>query len=362
MLQKEAVINYQALKHNLKYFREKLGAKKLVACVKANAYGHGFSSVMPVLSQADACYVHSWDSAISLRRDYPKLNIILAGFIGNNITLQHLASENISWIVFCHEQLELMRNASFNGDTMDVWLKIDTGMNRLGFNYSEAEEIIRQLELMPWVREIILMTHYACAAEIEHPMNQLQLEKFTKLTEKFPSYQTSVGGTATALSHPDYTGDWVRVGAGLYGISPFINNVSSTHELKPVMQLRAKVISVKVCNKGDFVGYGATWQCQRACSRLAVLAIGYGDGYIRSIPAGAPVYINGKIAKVVGTISMDTTVVELDDDLEVSVGDWAELWGSNISVEYIASLAGTIGYELVTMVGRRVRRTLVEGV
>lgn len=359
MLQKEAQICHSALEHNMQFFREKLGASKLVACVKANAYGHGFYEVMPILSKADACYVHTWDAALRLRRDYPNLRIILAGFIGSEITISHLAREQIDWIVFSPAQLQLLEMANYEGEGFHVWLKLDTGMNRLGFSKQEAEAALHILEHSPFVKDIILMTHFACGPEPAAPSNQYQLDNFLEFTNKHPYHETSLGGSAMALHQKLPLGDWVRIGAGMYGLSPFPEKSGMDLGLRPVMRLRAKVISIKSCAAGAIVGYDATWTAKLP-TRLAALALGYGDGYLRSIGSGAPVYINGAYAKVVGRISMDTIVVELPKTMQVTVGDWAELWGENLPVETIAAHAGTIGYELCTTVGRRVKRSIME--
>lgn len=356
MLQKEAQICHTALEHNLAFFKERLADKKLATCVKANAYGHGFYEVMPILSHSDACYVHSWDAAIRLRRDYPNLKIILAGFIGNEITVAHLASENIDWIIFHESQLSLISAEKYEGLGFDVWLKLDTGMNRLGFEVNKAHEVLSKLEHSPFVKNIVLMTHFACAPSPDAFENEKQLDEFNNFVNKYPYHHASLGGTAMAIHQKIPLGDWVRVGAGIYGISPFPELSGHDLGLKPVMHLSAKVISVKSCRKGSFVGYDATWRAEKD-TQLAVIAIGYGDGYMRSITS-APVYINGVFAKTVGRVSMDTIVVELPDDANVSVGDWAELWGENLPIEKVAATAGTIGYELATTIGRRVKRTI----
>lgn len=358
MLQKEALINHSALEHNLNFFKEKIGNKKLVACVKANAYGHGFYEVMPILSNADLCYVHSWDAAIRLRRDYPSLPIVLAGFIGDIISFQHIADENIDWVVFNQEQISILESSEYNGSSINVWLKVDTGMNRLGFSEVEAHNAINRLEHSPFVKNIIIMTHYACATDMNNKKNQEQFDQFERFANTYPYFHTSAGATALTLQNYDFLGDYVRIGAGLYGLSPFSDQSAERFGLLPVMTLRAKVINIKKANKGDSVGYNQKWFCDEDC-RLAVISIGYGDGYSRSIQNGAPIFINESVAKVVGQISMDTIVVKLPNDLQVSVGDWAELWGKNISVDTIANYASTIGYELVTMIGRRVKRTIV---
>ena len=361
MLQKEAQISHDALWHNFNFFKKSLGNKSIVACVKANAYGHGFYEVMPVLANVDACYVHSWDAAIRLRRDYPNLRVVLAGFIGNEITIKHLISENIDWVIFCENQLELLKSVSYDGSSINVWLKLDTGMNRLGFTEDAAHKALYQLEQSPFVRNIILMTHFACGANPAHEVSKKQMAAFDKFTNLYPYFETSVGATALALSKELPLGDWVRIGGGMYGLSPFPEQTGQELGLQPVMRLHAKVISVKSCSAGEFVGYDATWQVKSA-TRIAVIAIGYGDGYLRSITSGNPVYINGGFAKVVGRISMDTVVVELPDDLLVTVGDWAELWGANMPIEHVAKSAGTISYELATTVGRRVKRTIVRSI
>ena len=355
---KEARISKSALQHNLDFFSLKAGNRKVLACVKANAYGHGFFETMPVLSRADGCYVHSWDAAIRLRRDWPKLKIVLAGFPGSMTLLEHLSEEQIDWVVYDWSQLELIKQLERKNKSIIVWLKIDTGMHRLGFAPEELEQVVAIIDQSPLVRDLIFMTHFACADDIRSPSNQQQYDLFQKILQPYRHHYTSVGNTGVALNADLESGDWLRIGIGLYGISPYPAQSGLQLGLQPVMTFSAQVISVRACKTGDFVGYGASWQSQRD-TQLAVIAVGYGDGYPRNMPSGTPIIINGERYSLVGRVSMDSIVVDLGSDHQVKVGDWATLWGKDLPVEEIAKYAKTIPYELVTRLGRRVRRCVV---
>lgn len=355
---KEAQISRTALQHNFDYFSELAGDKKILACVKANGYGHGFFEIMPILSQADGCYVHTWDAAIRLRRDWPDLRIVLAGFPGSTTLLDHITDEQIDWIVYDAQQIKLLSKMKRKSKSIVVWLKIDTGMCRLGFMPEEVPSVMKLLDQSPLVKDVVLMTHFSCADDVGSAENQLQMKKFQSILQDFQYHYCSVGNTAVVLNPKLGSGDWLRLGIGLYGISPYENQTGSELGLKPVMNFCAKVISVRPCKKGQSVGYGATWQSAQDTT-LAVIAIGYGDGYPRNMPNDTPVLINGVIGKLAGRVSMDTIVVDIGQEHVVSVGDWAVLWGPELPVEQIAKHAGTIPYELVTRVGRRVRRCIV---
>lgn len=355
---KEARISRQALQHNLDFFMEKAGNRKVLACVKAYGYGHGFYEIMPVLSQADGCYVHTWDAAMRLRRDWPNLKVVLAGFPGSTTLLEHLAEEQIDWVVYDHSQLALIQTMPKQNKSVIIWLKVDTGMHRLGFLPEEIPRVMAQLDQSPWVRDVVLMTHFSCSDDKHSPRNHQQAQIFQKVYENYPNHYTSLGNTAVALHEDLNSGDWLRVGIGLYGISPYSHQTGAHFGLKPVMTFCAQVISVRRCAKGQAVGYGGQWQSPRD-THLAVLAVGYGDGYPRCMPSGTPVWIAGQRYPLVGRVSMDSIVVDLGPDHTIEVGDWAELWGAHLPVEDVAHCAQTIPYELVARVGRRVRRCVV---
>ncbi len=356
---KEARISRQALQHNLEVFRDKAGSRKLLACVKAYGYGHGFYEIMPILSKADGCYVHTWDAALRLRRDWPHLKIVLAGFPGSATLLAHLVEEEIDWVIYDHSQLALIQSLPKQSKSAIVWLKIDTGMHRLGFLPEEVPAVMAILNRTPWIRDVVLMTHFACSNSQNAPRNAKQWTTFQSVLKDYPHHYTSLGNTAVALQDELESGDWLRVGVGLYGISPFSHTTGTAHGLKAVMQFCAQVISVRPCQQGHAVGYGATWSSDRDTT-LAVLAVGYGDGYPRAMPTGTPVWIDGQRYPLVGRVSMDSIVVDLGPNTTVQVGDWAELWGNHLPVEEVAQHADTIPYELVTCVGRRVRRCLID--
>jgi alanine racemase len=239
-----------------------------------------------------------------------------------------------------------------------VWVKIDTGMNRLGFRPEEfrgAWDRLAALPAPPRVRRV--MTHLARADEPEHDMTREQLRRFAELTQGLGA-QTSVGNSAGTLLWPEGRGDWVRPGLALYGISPVAGRLGTEFGLRPVMTLEAQVIALRSVPAGETVGYGGTWRALRE-SRIAIVAAGYGDGLTRQLGSGAPIRIAGQSAVLVGRVSMDMIAVDVTGLANIEVGSRAQLWGSELPVERVAEFAGTIPYEMVCGVSQRVPLELV---
>jgi alanine racemase len=263
------------------------------------------------------------------------------------------ARERFELMVHSFEQLELLDGLAGGADVR-AWIKLDSGMNRLGFRPEEFAAAYERLRRNPRVQsEPTLVTHLASADDRRDPKTRQQLEAFSVATAAMPGPR-SIANSAGVLAWPAARADWVRPGLILYGVSPFPTGTGDELGLKPAMTLRTEVIAVKPVLAGETVGYGGSWTAQRD-TRIAVVAAGYGDGYPRSLPSGAPVQVNGRRAPLVGRVSMDMVTVDVTDVPEVSVGDPVELWGANVPVEEIARHAGAIPYELVCAVSQRVQ-------
>jgi alanine racemase len=260
--------------------------------------------------------------------------------------------QGLDLVVHQGYQLELLETTPLERP-LRVWLKLDSGMHRLGFSPEEAPGAARRLaacsncEGSPrW------MTHLADADDLSDPLTPQQVRLFLSLAE--PGAELSIANSAGLLGWPETYGDWVRPGIMLYGVSPFLDEVGSQRGLWPVMTLEARLIARRWLRRGERVGYGGTYVCPEDMPG-GVVAIGYGDGYPRHAPSGTPVLVNGRRVPLIGRVSMDLVVLDLRSQPEARVGDPVVLWGRGLPVEEIASLAGTIGYELLTGVTRRVR-------
>ena len=237
---------------------------------------------------------------------------------------------------------------------LTVWLKLDTGMHRLGFSREGFHAAYERLMQCPKVNKPIhLMTHLACADEPDSNKTQEQIRLFNEACTHIQEGERSLANSAGILAWPQSHADWVRPGIMLYGVSPFEGKTGQENQLQPVMTLYSEIISIHHYEKGDTIGYGATYQCEKNMT-VAAVAIGYGDGYPRHAPSGTPVLVNGQHCKLVGRVSMDMITIDVTACAEVNIGDPVVLWGEGLPVENIAQHAGTIGYELLCRVTPRV--------
>lgn len=317
-----------------------------MAVIKADAYGHGAEVVAKHLKSADAFAVARISEAVALRESGINHPItVLSGFIDQHSV--HLAQRYAIDLVLHHPgQLGLFQSAGVN-----VWLKFDTGMHRLGLGLKDLEDCLKAL---PESRVLGLFSHFSDADDPSNAKNQVQLEFFLSQTQRF-GLPGSLSNSAAILSGLATDQAWVRPGIMLYGANPF---VSRSVELRPVMELTAPVIAVKRLRKGDRVGYGSRWHAQDDCT-VAVLAIGYADGYPREIKPDTPVELNGQLETVLGRISMDMLTISVSGT-PPSVGDRAELWGHHVAIEEVAAQAGTLSYVLMCGLGTRVPRVYQE--
>lgn len=359
-----ALIRLGALKHNFDVIRNRAPDAKIMAVIKANAYGHGMVAVAESLPDVDAFAVARVPEAILLRENGINANIVLLAGVLNQDEMQSAIEQNLQPVVHCQEQVELL--AACHTGSVSVWLKFDTGMNRLGFEPRRAAELIERLQGLRSVRELGLMTHLSSADEMEGDTTSQQLAQFEELSADFAG-AVSIGNSAGSLGWADATAvssgkdgaRWIRPGIALFGISPFSDSTGPDLGLKPVMQFEARLIAVKPLAKGASVGYKATYK-SAADTFLGVISAGYGDGYSRHFRTGTPILINGRIVPLIGNVSMDMIAIDLGADATDQVGDIATLWGDGLPVEEVAPWANAIPYELVCGVMNREASEIVE--
>jgi alanine racemase len=347
-----AVIEPSALRHNLSTIRERARRARVMAVVKANAYGHGLVPTALSLPEADAFAVARLEEGLALRAAGITQPIVLLEGVFTAEQLLEAARHGFDLVLHDALQVELLEEMS-GAHRFVVWIKIDTGMNRLGFpprDFAGALERVRRLKTSPL--EIRLLTHLACADEPDNHMTNQQLARF-RATTRGLDYSVSIANSAGIFGSAQLNCDWVRPGLALYGASPLPATSAAQLGLEPVMSLESSVIALRRVAAGETVGYGAAWTAP-SDSLIAIIAAGYGDGLPRGLPGGTPVLIDGVRAPIVGRVSMDMTAVNVSAVPGVQVGTAALLWGPGLPVEEIARHAGTIPYELLCSVSQRV--------
>lgn len=352
-----AQVDLSALKHNLAQVKKLARRSKVMAVCKANGYGHGLVKVAQALDDADAFGVARIEEAHKLRSaGIIKTIVLLEGFFEAK-DIASIAVNQFETVVHSEQQLRELEQAAalYKIDRpIKVWLKIDTGMSRLGIDLSQVESFISRLKACPCIHpEIILMTHLACADELGNDYNQYQLAQFQQASSAY-SFAHSIANSAATMVLESARQDWVRPGIMLYGVSPIERETGQDRNLKPAMTLSSQLISVKTIKANTNVGYGSTWQSSQQ-TQLGVVAIGYGDGYPRHAKNGTPVLINGRIVPLVGRVSMDMITVDLGSDATDKIGDTAILWGEGLPIEKVAESADTIAYEILCQLTSRVR-------
>lgn len=344
-------INLTALRHNLQRVRQAAPGCRVMAAVKADGYGHGLVRVAKALNDSDGFGVACIDEALQLRAAGITAPItLLEGFFhADEIPL--IEQHRLDLLLHHADQIAALERATIR-TPIRVWLKIDTGMHRLGVSPENVPSLWRRLESHPGLRPVGQMTHLACADELNHPATAQQLQRFAMATESLPG-ERAIANSAGILGWPETHDDWVRPGIMLYGVSPFVGGHAADHDLQPVMTLSSELIAVNMTQAGDTVGYGGAWLCPEAMP-VGVVAVGYGDGYPRHAGHGTPVLVNGRRVPLIGRVSMDMICVDLRTQPEARIGDPVVLWGEGLPVEEVAVVAGTIPYELLCSVTRRV--------
>ncbi len=368
-----AVLDLDAVRHNLSIVRSLAPDAKIMAVIKANGYGHGMLRIAQALEEVDAFAVARVDEGVRLRKAGITNRIaVLEGFSSPE-ELEEVLHFQLEPVVHTFTQLEMLEaDTKLNtvdvnnlkpspegegwvrGNKTSVWLKIDTGMNRLGFKPADFKAAHQRLTQCPIIKQPVnLMTHFANADDINDDKTLKQISLFNETVAGF-SGERSLANSAGILGWQQSLSDWVRPGVMLYGISPFSDSTGQQLGLKPVMELHSRLIAVKSIKAGDTVGYGGSWICKKATT-MGVVAIGYGDGYPRYAKTGTPVLVNGQRVLLIGRVSMDMITVDLGVQIKAKPGDPVTLWGENLPVEEIAQSADTIPYTLVCGVTQRVQ-------
>ena len=348
-----ALIDVAALRHNLGRVRALAPGTRVLAIIKANGYGHGMVRVAHALQTADGFGVACLEEALILREAGIHQRIVLLGGMFDVADLTLVDQHRLDLVVHHESQAALLEQARVRCP-ISIWLKIDTGMHRLGIHPSRLPWLWQRLAGCSNVRQPMrLMTHLASADEPHNPQTPEQLACFFACTEGFAS-ERSLANSAAILAWPAAHGNWVRPGIMLYGISPFCDTIGADLDLRPAMTLGTQLVAVKRVERGGAIGYGGTWVCPETMP-IGVAAIGYGDGYPRQIPSGTPVLLNGKPVPVVGRVSMDLITLDLRTQPDAELGDAVVLWGRGLPIEQLAARVGTIAYELVCGIAPRVR-------
>ncbi|VAW43879.1 Alanine racemase [hydrothermal vent metagenome] len=352
----KAYIYLPALRHNLNVAKSLAPNSKILAVVKANGYGHGICRVAQQLVNADAFGVASMDEALQLRQKGFLHRILLLEGVFSEIEMPLAIQNRLDIVVHSEHQLQWLLDYQ-TAITVTVWLKIDTGMHRLGFSANQIPFVVKRLEqhLNPF--NIHLMSHFASADELSSSavaFTRNQINIFNQVTEKL-EYPKSLNNSAGLQSYRSSSYDWVRPGILLYGAGQVVDTLLDRQtQLKPVMRLESEVIAIKWVKSGEFVGYGNDWQASKDTC-IAVIAIGYGDGYPRHAVTGTPVLVDGKRVPLIGRVSMDMITVDITKySDEITIGSLATLWGGGLSIDEVAKYANTISYELLCGITSRV--------
>jgi alanine racemase len=348
----QAIINREALKHNYQQLSALAPSSQTIAVIKANAYGHGAIEVAKTLSDIVPAFAVGFiDEAIALREAGIDLPIILLEgplceedcnlAIEENLWLMLQNFEQISWLTKLSKPY-----------TGKLWLKVDTGMHRLGFMPEDVNQAITSLTKQQQ-KDMVLCSHFSSAEELENPKTPQQIKLLKNILANYQC-QFSLANSAGIIHWQQSHGDYNRLGIALY-TSLNEQPITPALTLIPAMTLQSTIIGLRDLAVGESVGYGEVWQAKRP-TRIATIAIGYGDGYPRNAKAGTPVWVNGEIAPIAGRVSMDMITIDVTDLKQVNLGDCVELWGENLAVETVAKHLDTINYELITRISERVLR------
>jgi alanine racemase len=348
-----AVINLDAVRHNLSKVRTCAPNAKVMAVIKADGYGHGLLRMAEALQDADAFAVARVDEGIRLREaGFNNRIAVLEGFTDVE-ELDATLHYQLDAVIHSLAQLETLESKTESGNCA-VWLKLDTGMNRLGFKAKEFRSVYQRLSQCPLLKKPInLITHFANADDVNDNKTPKQISLFNETVAGLLGGR-SMANSAGILGWEQSISNWVRPGIMLYGISPFPDSTGQQLGLRPVMELHSRLIAVKQIEAGDTVGYGGSWICKKPTT-MGIVAIGYGDGYPRHAKVGTPVLVNGLRVPLIGRVSMDMISVDLETQNQAKPGDPVTLWGEDLPVEEIAQWADTIPYTLVCAVTRRVQ-------
>lgn len=349
----QATISQSALQHNLAVAKKHAPNSKIMAVVKANGYGHGLMNVVHGLSAADGFAVLGINEAIDLREAGFEQTILLLEGVFSAFELDIVAGFGLDIVVHSTPQIEMLALAKLK-KSVNVHLKMNSGMNRLGFTPLEFSQAFQRLSVCKNVQSIIFMTHFATADDARGIKSQLDVfQEGIAVLPQQPAHLISLANSAAILRHPQAHADWVRPGIMLYGASPVVDTPAAEFDLKPVMIFSSAIIGVQILQAGESMGYGHLFTASKT-TRVGIVACGYADGYPRHAPNGTPISVAGKLSQTLGRVSMDMLFVDLTDAPAANIGAPVQLWGNQVSVDAVASAADTIGYELLCAVASRV--------
>lgn len=354
MRQATVYIDSQALQYNLNRVKQLAPTAKIVSMVKANAYGHGIKDCLAALSETDAFGVACLEEALEIRDlGYQQMITLIEGVFSEN-EMQIIIDQNIECVIHQQQQIEwlLTHKEAYIDQGLKVWVKLNSGMNRLGFKINEIIEVINTLKSEGFT--CVLVMHFANADVENHPLNQQQIKQFLQVKKACSPILASCCNSAAIYQWPELNFDFVRPGIMLYGASPFAEKSVHALDLKPVMTLTAEVIALNHIQTGESVGYGSTFIADKEMD-LAIVSVGYGDGYPRAFFKQNYVAIQGKSCRVIGRVAMDMIAIDVTG-LNTAIGTEVELWGKNRLVDDVAEANGTIGYELLCRLTTRPKR------
>lgn len=348
-----AIINTKALQHNFAQVKGFAPKSKVLAMIKADAYGHGAVAVAKALVDADGFGVARLSEALALRQAGISNRIVIMGSVNNIEEMLQAVEANVEIMVHQSEHLDWLEQLT-PAAPIPVWLKLDTGMHRLGFSGAAAEQAYARLMAnASVVKPFVAVSHFAAADAKVSSVTKAQLEAHFQMTEGW-AVQHSLANSPAILNYPESHQDWVRPGIMLYGVSSIENTTGQDFGLQPVMSFRAQVIAINRYAAGDRIGYGGTYCCDKP-TRVAVVNVGYGDGYPRHAVSGTKVLLNDRIGKLVGRVSMDTISIDIGQN-PLALGDEVVLWGEGAPVEQLADAATTIGHDIVVGLTSRVAK------
>ncbi|MGH1460941.1 MAG: alanine racemase [Neptuniibacter sp.] len=352
-----ATINLEAIRHNYRLAKSVAPEQYAVAVIKADAYGHGASVVAESLkNDADAFAVACIEEAVELRdAGFNQPILLLEGFFSAD-ELDYISKNNLWCVIHSLQQLDIIASAKLK-NLITVWLKMDTGMHRLGIHPNDFVSAYKKVTSLSKVKEVVLMTHFSSADEPKLDVTEKQINTFDHIASDINA-PVSLANSAAVLAHNKAHREWQRPGIMLYGASPFATAQPMADKLVPAMTLSSEVIAVREVNPGESIGYGETWTCDRK-TRVGTVAIGYADGYPRHAKNGTPVLVAGQSTHVIGRVSMDMITIDLTDIPDAGPGSYVELWGENLPATAVAKYCDTIPYTLFTGITKRVHKRYI---
>ncbi|MFV5384320.1 alanine racemase [Acinetobacter junii] len=353
MRQATIYIDSEALQYNLNRVKQLAPHSQIVSMVKANAYGHGVQDCLAALNATDAFGVACLEEALEIRRLGYTQPITLIEGVFTEDEMEDVIQQKLECVVHRHEQVEwlIQNKEAYNDLGLKVWVKLNSGMNRLGFKINEIIAVIHQLKSLNF--NCVLTMHFA-NADVDHPLNEQQIQQFLEVKNTCAPILASCCNSAAIYKYPNLHFDYVRPGIMLYGATPFADEDVNELDLKPVMSFEAEIIALNQIQAGESVGYGSTFTATYSM-QIAIVSIGYGDGYPRAYVKPNYVAIDKQLTPVIGRVSMDMIAIDTTN-LQVKVGTKVELWGKTRLVDDVANANGTIGYELLCRLSNRPQR------